>query len=157
MMLLIPATIWSGAIEAMRRNPHDRERVAYFDGVRCDDFAVATTLTLPEVEEDALHFFVTAENMSRAGRHLSVHNLRRFAQVHCHPEDWTGHSAYDDEMAYSQRPGSISIVVPHFAGCTPGLGDCGVHRRGKREWRELTRDEVHGEVAIVPSIVDLRS
>jgi hypothetical protein len=155
-MLLIPAAIWKGAIEAMRRHPQDRERVAYFDGIRADDVAVVTTLTLPEVTESELNFTVAAENMSRAGRHLSVHELKRLAQIHDHPEEWTGHSWFDDEMAYSQRPGSISIVVPHFAGCAPGLGDCGVHRRERRGWRELTAQEIRSELAIVPSIVDLR-
>lgn len=155
-MLLIPEVLWSGAIGAMRRHPQDRERVAYFDGVRVGDDAVATTLTLPEVEESQLNFTVTAENMSRAGRHLSVHDLRRLAQIHDHPEEWTGHSRFDDEMAYSQRPGSLSIVVPHFAGCSPGLSDCGVHRRERRGWRELSPDEVREELRLVPSTIDLR-
>lgn len=155
-MLLIPAVIWNGVIRAMRRHPHDRERVAYLDGVRADGLAVVTTLTLPEVKEGPLNFTVTAEDMSRAGRHLSFHDLRRLAQVHDHPGDWTGHSCFDDEMAYSQRPGSISVVLPHFAGCAPGLGDCGVHRRDRSGWRELTPAEVRDELRLVPSMVDLR-
>jgi len=155
-MLTIPSLLWEGAIEAVRQPPHDRERVAYFDGLRFDGDGVATTLTLPEVDEHSLNFFVSAESMSRAGFHLRSHDLRRLAQLHTHPQSWTGHSPYDDEMAYSQRDGALSIVVPHFAGCAPSLADCGVHIRASRGWLELAPDAVAREIAIAPSVVDLR-
>ena len=45
--------------------------------------------------------------------------MRRLAQIHTHPFGWVGHSDYDDEKAFSQREGAISIVVPHFAAVRP--------------------------------------
>jgi hypothetical protein len=157
MNLIIPGATWQTAIAALRQPPHDRERVAYFDGPRSQHgIGIVTTLTLPNADERDGNFHVNASEMSRAGQHLRRLDLMRFAQIHSHPASWTGHSSYDDEMAFSQRDGAISIIVAHFAGCSPGLADCGVHLRDAEGWRELDRVEKSAVVQIVPSVVDLR-
>jgi proteasome lid subunit RPN8/RPN11 len=155
--LLLPAAIWESTVAALRRPPHDRERVAFLDGLRGEGGAGAvTTLTLPEALTSAGHYEVDAAQMSRAGRHLRRFGLVRLAQVHSHPAGWTDHSPEDDEAAFSQRDGAISIVVPDYAGCAPGLADCGVHERGPQEWRRLSPTELAARVLIVPSTIDLR-
>lgn len=157
MKLIIPAGTWQTGMRALRQPPHDRERVAYLDGPRPEaGLAVVTTVTLPAADERAGNFYVSAQEMSRAGKHLRRMGLMRLAQIHSHPGGWTGHSPYDDEMAFSQRDGAISIVVPSFAGCAPGLADCGVHVRLAHGWHELNPDEKSDLVQIVPSLVDLR-
>jgi len=158
-ILIIPAATWQSAIAALRQPPHDRERVAYFDGPRSPPgigIGIVTTLTLPNADERDGNFHVNASEMSRAGQHLRRLNLMRFAQIHSHPASWTGHSSYDDEMAFSQRDGAISIVVADFAGCSAGLADCGVHVRDAEGWRELDPVEKSAVVQTVPSVVDLR-
>lgn len=157
MKLIITTAMWQTAMTALRTAPHDRERIAYLDGPRpTGDLAVATTVTLPGAEEREGSFYVAAAEMRRSGRHLRQMGLLRLAQIHSHPGGWTGHSSYDDEMAFSQRDGAISIVVPDFAGCAPGLADCGIHVRDPRGWRELDHTEKPDLVQIVPSLVDLR-
>jgi hypothetical protein len=157
MRLVIPANIWNTAVAALREPPHDRERIAYLDGpTPAHETAAATTLTFPRAEERAGNFSVSARAMSQAGQHLRPFDLMRLAQIHSHPAAWTGHSTYDDEKAFSQRDGAISIVVPHFAGCAPGLADCGVHIRTADGWQELDRRDRSDTICVVPSIVDLR-
>lgn len=157
MTLIIPAATWQTAMAALRQPPHDHERVAYLDGPKPhSDTAIATTLTLPDADEREGNFYVSADEMSRAGRHLRRLGLMRLAQIHSHPAAWTGHSPYDDEMAFSQRDGAISIVVPNFAGCAPGIADCGVHVRYLEGWHECRPSERKRAVEIVPSVVDLR-
>lgn len=154
MTVVIPASAWRIAVENLRGPPHDRERVVYFDGPVPDgSISVVTTVTIPEVTNSAGHFQVSAANMSRAGKHLRRFDLLRLAQVHAHPTDWVGHSEYDDIMAFSQRDGAISIVVPDYAGCAPGLADCGVHVRGPGGWRQLSYAERAALILIVPSVI----
>lgn len=156
MTLVIPAYAWQIAVESLRRPPHDRERVVYFDGpAPVGSVSVVTTVTVPEVENSAGHFQVSAANMSRAGKHLRRFSLLRLAQVHAHPTDWVGHSEYDDTMAFSQRDEAISIVVPDYAGCAPGLADCGVHVREPEGWRQLSHAERSTMLLIVPSVIQL--
>jgi hypothetical protein len=155
--LIIPAALWTDSVAVLRRPPHNRERIVYLDGPRTAvDTAVATTLTVPLAEEHDGHFHVDPVQMSRAGRHLRRLGMTRLAQLHTHPSDWTGHSPHDDEMAFSQRDGAISIVVPDFAGTVPGLNDCGIHIRGAKRWRELEPDEKIKAIRILPSLIDLR-
>ena len=157
MKLIIPSGTWQAAMTALRQPPHDHERVAYLDGPRPPgDTAIATTLTLPHAEEREGNFYISASEMSRAGGHLRRLHLMRLAQIHSHPATWTGHSPYDDEMAFSQRDGAISIVVPNYAGSAPGIADCGVHVRQPDGWHELNPREKSDAVQLVPSIVDLR-
>lgn len=156
MTLVIPVSVWQTATAALRQPPHDRERIAYLDGPRPQNtLAVATTVTVPNADQHQGHFRVTADEMSRAGKHLRRLGLMRLAQIHSHPTDWVGHSGYDDAMAFSQRDGAISIVAPHFAGCAPGLSDCGVHVRDAAGWRELNPEETLSLVQIVPSVIQL--
>jgi hypothetical protein len=111
---------------------------------------------LPVAQSLPRSFQVPAEGMSAAGKHLRAHRLRRLAQVHTHPGEWTGHSPHDDERAYSQRPGAISIVLPNYARTMPTLAEAGVHVRGEDSWRELGPREVNAFVRVVPSLIDLR-
>jgi hypothetical protein len=157
MVLIIPATLWTDAVGVLRRPPQDRERVLYLDGPRGSDPGVATTITIPDADEHGGHFHVDPNEMSRAGRHLRRFGMRRLAQLHTHPAGWTGHSPHDDELAYSQRDGAISIVIPDLAGTAPGLLDCGVHVREPAGWRELDLVEKANTVLIVPSLIDLRT
>src|SRR5579862_8544145 len=105
-MIVVASALWERMLEAFSGFDEDLERVAYFDGVAFEDGGVATTLCLPLARSLPRSFQVPAEAMSAAGKHLRAHRLRRLAQVHTHPGDWTGHSPYDDERAYSQRPGA---------------------------------------------------
>jgi hypothetical protein len=94
--------------------------------------------------------------MSEAGKHLREFGLRRLAQVHTHPNAWTGHSDVDDDRAYSQIPGATSIVLPDYGRRTGKLNSAGVHYRTETCWRELTPDEIREVVRVVPSNFDFR-
>jgi hypothetical protein len=155
-MIVIATALWERMLDAFSEFDRDLERVAYFDGVAFAEGGVATTLCLPLARSQPRSFQVPAEAMSAAGKHLRAHRMRRLAQVHTHPGDWTGHSPYDDKRAYSQRPGAISIVLPSYARNRPTLAEAGVHVRGEDLWRELEPREVDSFVRAVPSVIDLR-
>ena len=159
-MIAIPAWAWREVTGSFAAAAGTVERVAFLDGIPAGptalDGGVATTVTFPHADASDGHWDVDASEMSRAGRHLRLHGLVRLAQVHTHPSPWTGHSGEDDELAFSQVPGAVSIVLPSYGLTCPGLGDAGVHRREPGGWRALDRDEVARYVKIVPSTVDLR-
>jgi len=157
MTLILSAALWQQALGELRVPPHNRERVAYLDGPKIPGaLAVATTLTIPNADAHEGYFDVPPEEMSLAGRHLKAFDMRRLAQIHTHPFGWVGHSEYDDERAFSQREGAISIVVPHFAACAPGVFECGLHLRGPNGWYEPSGEERLALIRIVPALIDMR-
>jgi hypothetical protein len=160
-VIVVPAWAWKTVIDAFRSVPGIAERVAFFDGIAAGptpaDGGVVTTVTFPRARETEGDWEVKAVDMSAAGRHLRPYDLVRLAQIHTHPATGTGHSEPDDKRAFSQQPGTISIVLPGHALTYPGLGDAGVHLRERRGWRELDHREVATYVRLVPSVIDRRA
>lgn len=159
-MIVIPTFAWKTVIDTFTCGVGLVERVAFLDGIAAGPDpahgGVVTTITFPNATESAGHWEVDVADMSEAGRHLRSYGLVRLTQIHSHPGAWVGHSPTDDERAFSQAPGTISIVLPGHALTYPGLSDAGVHVREKRGWRELDHDEVAGYIRIVPSVIDHR-
>jgi len=156
-MLLIPESIWSSMLDAFSSTPGDVERVAYLDGIRQADLAVVTTLTLPNATLRPFNYVVGVDAAKEAGRHLRVHGLVRLAQVHTHPNRQVGHSQYDDEHAYAQTPGAISIVLPDHARHRPVLYGNGVHIKERSVWVQVEEGDVDQVVRPLPSLIDLRA
>jgi hypothetical protein len=152
-MIVIPQLFWDMLLKRFIADRTKRERVAYLDGVRTGGMGVVTTFTVPNAERHPNYFRVSAEHMSAAGKHLLKHDLRRLVQVHSHGNLFVGHSDTDDGYAYSQRPGSLSIVVPHHGRGVKDLSQCGVHIRAETGWERLTEEHVCDSVVIVPSSV----
>jgi hypothetical protein len=159
-VIAIPAWAWKAVVDTFTATTGMVQRVAFLDGVAAgpsvEDGGVVTTVAFPHADESEGHWDVDSHEMSRAGRHLHLYGLVRLAQIHSHPGPWTGHSGPDDELAYSQSPGAISIVLPTFGLTCPGLGDAGVHLREEDGWRTLEHDDVRSYVRILPSLLDLR-
>ena len=156
-MLLIPESIWTAMLDVFSATPGGVERVAYLDGTRQARLGVVTTLTLPNATLSPFNYFVGVEAAKEAGQHLRANGLIRLAQVHTHPNRWVGHSQYDDEHAFAQTPGSISIVLPDHARRRPLPYGDGVHVREEGVWRQLAASEVGQLIRVLPSLVDLRS
>lgn len=159
-MIVIPARLWKETVERFVAAAGIAERVAFLDGVaggpRPADGGVVTTVTFPQATETSGNWMVETAHMSEAGRHLRPYGLVRLAQIHSHPGPWVGHSPTDDEMAFSQARGTISLVMPMHGLTYAGLGDCGVHLREPQGWRELAAEEVGEHVHVVPSVIDHR-
>jgi len=132
------------------------ERVAYVDGIVCGEIKIATTLTLPRAEMHATYFTVSGEAMSEAGQHFRRFGMERLAQVHTHPGRDVRHSPIDDENAYSQMDGAVSIILPHHARRRPELNECGVHVRSDRGWRRLSARQIEQLISILPGCLDFR-
>jgi hypothetical protein len=161
-MIVIPAACWQTMIDRFTGGQSGlHECVAFLDGVALGPEpthgGVVTTVTLPDADRQPGGWRVEAGRMSAAGQHLRGYKLVRLAQVHAHPGRSTRHSEIDDRLAYSQRPGTISIVLPTHAVTHPGLGDAGVHLRERDGWRELLPQEVGRHVEVVPSLLDQRT
>ncbi len=155
-MITIPETLWERMLTEFAKEGRAVEQVCYFDGVLLGDSGVVTTMTIPCAKLEAGRFHVPPEAMSEAGKHLRRFKLRRLAQVHTHPAEWVGHSAWDDEWAYSQLPGAMSIVLPHFGRTRPRLDQAGVHLRSTAGWRQLSHDDLLAHVRLVPGVLDFR-
>ena len=127
-MLTIPEPVWDTCSAAFEAAPPGHERVAYLDGIRFRDrdgsvHSVATTVTVPDAVTTPFNFQVSPDAMAQAGEHFTPLGLVRLAQVHTHGNACTRHSPTDDQRAYSQRDGALSLVLPHHAtGVPPGAG-----------------------------------
>jgi len=155
-MLIIPTFIWEGMQLEFQRNRQRVEQVCFLEGYDLNSSKVVTTCTFPNAELHRQFFHIESQDISAAAKHLRKFDLRRLAQVHTHPTDWVGHSQYDDEHAYSQSEGALSIVLPNFGSKVVGLDQAGVLIRAQSEWLEIEPAERSRYVQIVPSRVDLR-
>ena len=155
-MIILPDAIWNRLLDEFRWPRKRMERVAYFDGVFTAADSVVTTLACPNARLEKTHFTVSSEAMSECGTHFRKFGLARIAQVHTHPGTWVGHSPYDDQMAYSQRTGAVSIVLPEHARKRPRLQNCGVHVRTETGWVQIPTDEVDALIRQVPGFLDFR-
>lgn len=161
----IPEAVWKTVLDLFQRHKPGVERVAYLDGFRVDETGypdsslrdqiyVATTVVVPDAVLSPRNYSVPAQAISDAGRHLRTGRMTRVAQVHSHGNDWVEHSGTDDEHAYSQRAGAISVVVPFHGTGLPALAQCGVHLRTEAGWQRVRPDAV---IKIIPSVLDHRS
>jgi hypothetical protein len=155
-MIVLSELIWETLLDELRWPRSGVERVAYIDGVACDDLKIATTVTLPDAAMHPTHFTVSGNGMSEAGQHFRPYGMERLAQVHTHPGRDVRHSPFDDENAYSQMDGAISIVLPHHARRRPELYECGVHVRDDTGWRRLDVREINDAIRILPGLLDFR-
>lgn len=161
-MLSVPEAIWGELLDAFALAPPGHERVAYLDGIRFRDdddvlHGLATTVTVPDAATSPGRYKVTAAAMDQAGAHFERFCLVRLAQVHTHGNYHVGHSWLDDQQAYSQMDGALSLVLPHHATGRPTPLAAGVHLRGPEGWRRVHGDEIHQVLRLVPSLIDHRS
>ncbi len=155
-MIILSELIWEMLLDEFRWPRSSVERVAYIDGVEVQGTRVATTVTLPNAELHPTYFTVSGEAMSEAGQHFRKFGLQRIAQVHTHPGRRVDHSRFDDDNAYSQLDGAVSIVLPSHARHRPGLLDCGVHVREVDGWRMLSAQELCRLIQSIPGCLDFR-
>ena len=124
-MLTIPEPVWDTLLAAFQDAPPGHERIAYLDGIRFRDrdgsvHGIATTVTVPDAVTTPFNFRVSPDAMAQAGEHFTPLGLVRLAQVHTHGNACTRHSPTDDQRAYSQRDGALSLVLPHHAAGARG-------------------------------------
>jgi len=155
-MIVLSQLIWDTLLEEFRWPRSAVERVAYIDGISAGELQVATTLTFPNAEMHPSYFTVSAEAMSEAGKHFRLFGMERIAQVHTHPGPRVKHSPFDDESAYSQTDGAVSIVIAQHARQRPSLTNCGVHVRDANCWRCLTAAQIEQAIRLVPGCLDFR-
>jgi hypothetical protein len=149
-------------LDAFASAPRGHERVAYLDGIRFRDdhgdlHGLVTTVTVPDAATSPGSYRVSAAAMEEAGAHFEPLGLVRLAQVHTHGSHHVTHSLVDDQRAYSQRDGAVSLVLPHSAVHRPGPDHAGVHVREAAGWRRVSDVEISQVLRLVPSLIDLRS
>jgi hypothetical protein len=155
-MIVLSELIWEALLDEFRWPRAAVERVAYIDGVACGDLKVATTVTMPAAAMHPTHFTVSGDAMSEAGQHFLRYAMERLAQVHTHPGRDVRHSPFDDESAYSQMDGAVSIVLPQHARRGPELNKCGVHVRDAAGWRRLAAREIEQTICVLSGLLDFR-
>jgi len=153
-MIILPEFIWNQLLREFRRSWRRVEQVAYLDGVETESTAIVTTITFPNAILRRGGFSVPASSMSEAGQHLGP--LVRIAQVHTHPGEWVGHSETDNEQAYSQHDGAVSIVLPNYGKAVRTISNVGVHVCKNYKWRMLPAAEKEDFLRIVPTLLDFR-
>lgn len=155
-MILLSQILFELLLDEFRWPRAAVERLAYIDGLGLGDLQIATTVTLPNAEMHPRYFTVSGAAMSEAGQHFRRFGMQRLAQVHTHPGIDVNHSPFDDENAYSQMDGALSIVMPSHACHRPILPDCGVHVREEAGWRRLSANEIETKIHMIPGCLDFR-
>ncbi|MFD3840253.1 hypothetical protein ACFWWC_28970 [Streptomyces sp. NPDC058642] len=161
-MLSIPEAVWEELLACFALAQPNHERVAYLDGLRFRDaegalHGVVTTVTVPDALTHPSHYRVSTAAMHQAGAHFEDSGLVRLAQVHTHGGRHVRHSVADDQLAYSQLDGALSLVLPRHATRRPTPVQAGVHLRGPDGWRPLYAEEIHQVLRLLPSLIDHRS
>lgn len=156
MRLVLPEAVWESLLDQFARQRPGVERIAFLDGYRLGDDAVVTTLTIPDATCEPGYYSVTPDQMREAGAHFRRYGMVRLAQVHTHGGLGLHHSGRDDQMAYSQRDGAVSVVLPEHAVDRPSPTEGLVHVRSENGWVPLAADEAAGLILLVPSILDFR-
>jgi hypothetical protein len=154
--LVIPEDRWAELLVRFAQQKPGDERIGYLDGFMADDAAVVTTVTIPRAECTPGYYTVEAEQRSEAGAHLRRLGMRRLAQVHTHGGADTTASCRDEQLAYSQRAGAVSIILPFHAAERPSPTSGSVNLRTENGWKRLTASEAEGLVFVVPSTLDFR-
>jgi len=162
--IVIPDHLWSTVLAEFARQKGNVERVAYVDGYVTDmagypdetPVGIAAAVVIPDAHLTPGNYQVSAAAMSDAGAHLRPRRLARLCQIHTHGNHWVDHSPTDDAEAYSQRPGSVSIVVPWHASRNPTLDECGIHVRTTFGWQRLTASDAADVVRVEPTFYDHR-
>jgi hypothetical protein len=155
-VIVIPDAIWERLLDEFARTRGSVERVAFLDGIRSGDIGVVTTLTIPDSDLYPGFYDVSSDAMSQAGTHLRRHAMTRLAQVHTHGLGGCHHSLRDDAMAYSQREGAISMVLPYHGTRRPRHDEGATHRRTEDGWVVLESGATAAAIEIVPSLLDFR-
>jgi len=155
-MIVLSQLLWDILLDEFGWPRRAVERVAYIDGIPCGDMQIATTLTFPDAKMHPGYFTVSADAMSEAGQHFRRFGMQRLAQAHTHPGSGVKHSPFDDENAFSQLDGSVSIVIPKHARYRPDVEDCGIHVRDSKGWRLLGKREIERAIRIIPGCLDFR-
>lgn len=117
---------------------------------------VVTTVIVPGQRVSPRWFEIPHASVRQMGMRLREEALVNVAQLHTHPSDWVGHSAWDNERAYSRREGALSIVWPDYGSALYPLARWGVHECRAAKWVRLGSEEVKERIVIVPGLIDLR-
>jgi proteasome lid subunit RPN8/RPN11 len=154
--LVLPEAVWENLLDEFARQRPGVERVAFLDGYRRDDVGIVTTVVLPDGTCEPGYYTVTANQMREAGAHFRQYGMQRLAQVHTHGDGELDHSNRDDQMAYSQRTGALSLVLPEYAASRPRPSEGLLHLRTADGWHALDSAEAEVAITVVPSLLDFR-
>ncbi len=134
---------------------HGVESTVLWGGRRFGEHAIVLAVLYPSGGDvQRTHGFVRvgSDTTAEMGRWLRVQRLVGLAQVHTHPEGWTGHSRTDDDFPIASSHGFLSLVWPHFAQLpVRDIGELGVHRLMHGRWHHLTQSDSEALIEIVES------
>jgi len=153
--LLVSSHLWSATLDAFR--PYSRRGVeagCFWYGTRNDDFALASSVAIPQQINRRQNFHIPADSLAEMTQAACASGLVAVAQIHTHPSTDVRHSPWDDAQIVSQNV--WSVVLPNYGRQPLNFCDLGVHRFGDGRWARLTADEVNRTLLVQPLVVDTR-
>lgn len=152
--ILVSKELWLETWEGLRlRGEGLREAACVWGGTREATVDRATSVTflddLPGVRAGARYHRLTRVTIAALFEVLTRNGDMIVADIHTHPERWTGLSRTDAASPIEFRPGLPAMVIPHFATVAPTLAGLGLHEYiGDGRWRELDPGEVRSVMRI---------
>jgi len=130
------------------------EGVVYWFGIESANFAVVTTLIVPDAETGAGSVRTSPEANAEAIDVITGTQLVYIGQAHSHAGPNVCHSQVDDEETFASFDGVISLVIPWFGRYGFQVEHCGVYRHMGGRFRLI--QDVGEHLQILPGIADLR-
>jgi hypothetical protein len=153
--LVVPTLVIDHSELVLRQSGlRGEEGFVLWAGTIAGDFALVSTLVVPEVSAAATHGYVAEETVAQALRLLDHHDLLPIAQLHSHPRR-AFLSEIDATRPFVADLGFLSIVVPSFGFVD--LADTSTWSAheylGGGAWRPLSIAEVGRRTVVDPSLL----
>jgi proteasome lid subunit RPN8/RPN11 len=103
--------------ELRRRGEGRRETGAFLLGVKGTD-KVSEFICYNDLDPAAFDsgiIMLHGDAFIPLWRHCGDHGLRVLADVHTHPDSWTGQSSSDQRHPMIAQSGHIALIIPHYA------------------------------------------
>jgi len=109
---------------------------------------VVSLIGVPAQTNYPRSFAIPADSLADLNLAVDPH-LTVVAQLHLHPETWTGQSDWDEHVVVSRRV--LSVVLPVYGQRPCEIGNCGIHAFDGSAWRRLPDELVGRRIRLDPN------
>lgn len=144
----------SFALLGLKQGGH--EGLCYWAGRELGSVQVFSSVIIPRADHGPQRVMVSKEEVGRAAHVARSMQLGILCQVHSHPGSDARHSDGDDNLILLPFEGMLSVVAPHYGTRIQSVDDFSFHQYQNGRWVLCTPRSVREQVAVVPTLCDLR-
>jgi hypothetical protein len=144
--LQIHFTVWKQLMQELKkRGGGERESGAFLLGYKQDKL-VTSFICYDDLDPHAFDSGIIVFNgdgFIPLWKHCHANNLKVLADVHTHPDEWTGQSSSDRRHPMIAQAGHIALIIPNLAlNSEESLCGVGIHEfLGDRHWKSWKEED----------------